>query len=241
MVRVGVSALAVTLACGLLGIPLAQARSVRGPAPISTSPTQVVAIMSGAEAARLVGPIAEIRAGNRADNRRVPSQAQLRAFRAHDHSMPRWYLDRITGDYRGSTSQIIAWAAIKWGLDPNLLRAVAAVESWWEMSTRGDGGHAFGLFQLDARYHCCADLAAGDTAFDADYYGAIIRSYYDGTQSWLNTVSGNGARYGPHELWFSLGFWDSGRWDTPIGRAYVHQVQRDLAEQIWRLPSFDGH
>jgi hypothetical protein len=207
---------------------------------ISSSPTQVVGELSNSAAARRVPKFGEDRSDNDADNQRVPTSGQLANFRAHDSSMPTQYLDRVDGDYRGTTNQIITWAAYKWGLDPQLLRAVAAVESWWHMSTVGDGGYAYGLFQVDVRYHANKTLAANDSAFNADYYGAIIRSYYDGTQTWLNTVSGNGARYRPHDLWDSVGYWAAGRWDTSSGANYVSQVQSDLAQQVWLQPNFDG-
>jgi hypothetical protein len=147
--------------------------------------------------------------------------------------MPAWYLRRIDGNYRGSTDQIIQWAAYKWGLDPQLLRAVAAVESWWHMYTVGDGGHAYGLYQIDVRYHCCQQIAQNDTAFNADYYGGMLRSYYDGTQTWLGTVSGNGSRYAAHDLWNSVGYWASGRWNTSNGWTYVGKVKADLSQQVW--------
>jgi hypothetical protein len=38
---------------------------------------------------------------------------------------------RVTGNYTGTTDQIIQWAAIKWGLPDEILRAVAVDESWW--------------------------------------------------------------------------------------------------------------
>jgi hypothetical protein len=201
---------------------------------ISTSPTQVVAPLPDKRAAGLVRVAVERRPDNAADNARAPSAAQLARFRASDRSLPPKYLKRIDGGYKGTTDEIIQWAAYKWGLDADLLRAVAAVESWWHMSTVGDGGNAFGLFQSDARYHCCAGLAANDTAFNADYYGAIVRSYYDGAQTWLNTVAGNGRRYAAGDLWDSLGYWASGRWDTPVGAGYVAQVRADLAQQVWQ-------
>jgi hypothetical protein len=101
------------------------------------------------------------------------------------------------------------------------------------MSFVGDGGNAFGLYQVDVRYHADQQLAANDTAFNADYYGAILRSYYDGSQTWLNTVSGNGGPYRAHELWNSVGYWASGRWATSTGQSYVNQVQSDLSQQVW--------
>ena len=46
--------------------------------------------------------------------------------------------NRVTGNYTGTTDQIIRWAACKWGIDEDLIRAVAVQESSWNMSTHGD-------------------------------------------------------------------------------------------------------
>jgi Transglycosylase SLT domain len=236
--RLGLLVLAV---CGLVAMPAAAQAGGKAKRPVtSSSPTQVVGTLSDAQAAALVKRSPESRPDNAADNRRVPSGSQIAYFRAHDDSMPASYLEKVDGNYTGSTDQIIQWAAYKWGLDPELLRAVASVESWWHMYTVGDEGNAFGLFQIDARYHCCQDLAEEDSAFNADYYGAIIRSYYDGTQTWLNTVSGNGRRYRAGDLWDSVGYWASGRWDVATGWEYVDKVKADLGAQVWRQPNFVG-
>ena len=106
------------------------------------------------------------------------------------------------------------------------------------MSTNGDNGDSFGLFQIRRPYHCCDFLAANDTAFNADYYGAIIRAYYDGRQTWLNTVSGNGARYRAGDLWGSVGAWFSGRWHDPGAERYIAKVKQYLRERVWRQPDF---
>jgi hypothetical protein len=177
----------------------------------------------------------EPRPDNAAANQHVPSTADLTYFRARS-DMP--YKNQVTGAFTGTTDEIIQWAARKHGLDPNLLRAVAAVESWWHMSTNGDNGDSFGLFQIRRPYHCCDFLAAGDTAFNADYYGAIIRAYYDGRQKWLNTVSGNGAWYRAGDLWGSVGAWFSGRWHDPAAERYVAKVKLYLRERVWRQPDF---
>jgi hypothetical protein len=168
----------------------------------------------------------------------VPTQARLGYFRRHNDALPTRYLDRVDGDFRGSTDEVIQWAAYKWGFEPDLLRAVAGVESWWHMSTLGDDGHAFGLFQVDARYHCCRRLAEDYSAWNADYYGAMLRSYFDGAQTWLDTVSGNGAPYRAGDLWASVGYWAAGRWRTATGRDYVAKVRADLAERVWTQPDF---
>ena len=98
------------------------------------------------------------------------------------------YKARVTGRFRGTTDEIIQWAAAKHGIDTNVMRAVAVIESWWRMSTVGDNGDSFGLYQIRRPFHCCPAYARRSTAFNADYYGAIIRAYYDGKMPWLNTV-----------------------------------------------------
>lgn len=203
--------------------------------PVSTDPLQVVGELSDAQADGLVqgGVVPDRRSDNWSVDHRMPTAAELAYFRTHDNSMPSWYLARITGAHTGTTDEIIQWAAYKWGLDPNLLRAVAAVETWWHQSFVGNDGSAFGLFQLRIPYHCCRPLAQASAAFDADYYGAILRSYYDGAQTWLNTVSGNGARYTAHDLFGSVGYWASGRWRDGAAYVYIAKVKHDLATRPW--------
>jgi len=192
--------------------------------------------LSDAAAARLVRRSRwEPRTDNAAANRRVPSSADLAYFRAHDE-MP--YRDQVTGAYTGTTDEILQWAAYKHGLDPNLLRAVAAAESWWHMSTVGGEGSSFGLFQIRRPYHCCEFLAAGYTAFNADYYAAILRAYYDGHETWLNGVTGNGAPYRPGDLWGSVGAWFSGRWHDPAAEGYIAKVKLYLRLRVWQQPGF---
>ena len=124
----------------------------------------------------------EPRPANREALRRTPTTAQLRAFRAQSE-MP--YARYVTGRFTGTTDEVIQWAARKWGFKPDLLRAVATVESWWRMSTVGDNGDSFGLFQVRRPFHCTEPVCEqfrGDAALNADYYGGILRSYYDGRQ-----------------------------------------------------------
>jgi hypothetical protein len=195
--------------------------------------------LTDAQAARLVRRSPwEPRSDNGATRDRMPSRTQLRTFRAQSQ-MP--YARWVTGHFTGTTDEIIQWAAIKWGLSPDLLRAVAATESWWKMSTNGDSGDSFGLFQVRRPYHCRGSVCswfAHDAALNADYYGAILRSYYDGAESWLNTVSGNGAAYRAGDLWGSVGAWDSGRWRDPRALHYISKVQAYLRARVWRTPDF---
>lgn len=182
----------------------------------------------------------EPRPRNRAANRTVPTRKQIRYFRQNS-DMP--YARFVNGRFRGGTDDIIEWAARKWGLPPNLLRAVAVHETWWDNNFVGDDGDSFGIFQVRRPYHCCLPFMRDSTAFNADYYGGIIRSYYDGKQDWLNNPDvavDNARRYRPGDLWGSVGAWYSGRWHTVGNREYVRAVKRHMRERTWRThPYFD--
>ena len=39
-----------------------------------------------------------------------------------------WLLQRVTGHYTGRTDEIFQWAACKWGISDNVLRAIAVRE-----------------------------------------------------------------------------------------------------------------
>jgi hypothetical protein len=175
----------------------------------------------------------EPRADNYPANHTIPTPAQLRAFHAQRLTP---YAQQVTGDYTGTTDEIIQWAADKWGFNPQLFRAVAAVESWWHMSVVGNNGTSFGLFQVREPYHCQGQscyLMSHDTALNADYYGAMLRSYYSGQETWLNTVSGNGSPYRSHDLWGSVGFWSAGHWHVSAGDVYVANVKAYLSQRVW--------
>jgi hypothetical protein len=50
---------------------------------------------------------------------------------SYDPRWNSWLLPRVDGQFTGTTDEIIQWAACKWGLPDNVLRAVANQESTW--------------------------------------------------------------------------------------------------------------
>jgi hypothetical protein len=176
----------------------------------------------------------EPRPGNRRPNRRVPTRAEIRSFHRRSDMT---YQRRVSGRYRGTTDEILQWVAHKHGIDENLVRAVAVKESWWRMSTVGDNGDSFGIMQMRRPYHCCLPLSRLATAFNADYWGAIIRSYFDGRETWLNDEE-RGRAYRAGDIWGSVGAWFAGRWHTPGAKAYVRDVRRIMRERTWRKRFF---
>lgn len=191
-------------------------------------------LSSRAAAKRVTRTKWEPRRQNRKANRTVPTRKQIKQFRRKS-DMP--YARYVNGRFRGTTDDILEWAARKWGLPENLLRAVAVHETWWVQSFVGDNGDSFGIFQMRRPYHCCLPIMRKSTAFNADYYGGIIRSYYDGKQDWLNhdcCRADNGKRYRPGDLWGSVGAWSSGRWYLSTNEIYVDTVKMHLRERTWR-------
>ncbi len=209
------------------------------PGPLVTRPHATRPLPDADAARRVARSPFEPRPANRPATHRIPGPAALRRWQATSQ-MP--YARFVTGRFTGTTDEVIQWAALKWGLAPDLLRAVAVGESYWRMSTVGDGGDSFGLFQVRRPFHCTEPACAmfrRDAALGADYYGAILRAYYDGRETWLNTVAaGNGKPYRRGDIWASVGAWYSGRWWDAPARGYVTQVRRFLAQRTWRAPGF---
>ena len=221
-----IAILVVVLALMAIGAAPASAASL---ASVSVKEPGTDPLADTAAASRVNDTGREPRPGNAEANQRRPSVAQLADFRRRSEMV---YRNHVTGRFRGTTDEILQWAARKWGFDPDLFRAVAAVESYWKMSAVGDGGLSFGIFQMKRTYHCCVPLSSKYTAFNADYYGAILRAYYDGRQTWLNDVE-RGERYRAGDIWGSVGSWYAGRWRTDAALDYIRRVQRTLRDEPW--------
>jgi hypothetical protein len=213
----------------MLSLPAVAMAATPQPRPVGSLP-----LSDRAAAERVDRSRWEPRPANRAENRRMPTRGELRYFRRHS-DMP--YKRRVTGHFRGTTDEIIQWAAHKHGIPTDVARAVAVQESWWRMSAVGDDGDSFGLMQVRRPYHCCPFLARGSTAFNVDYWAAIIRSYYDGRATWLNTVE-RGERYRAGDLWGSVGVWVSGRWRTEQSLEYIRAVRGHRRGRTWRQGFF---
>lgn len=82
-----------------------------------------------------------------------------------------WLLPRVDGRFTGTTDEILQWAACKWGLPDNLIRADAAVESTWFQylhfpSDAGAGGSCYWK-------RGCGDAFPSPTASTTTYCNAI--------------------------------------------------------------------
>jgi hypothetical protein len=135
------------------------------------------------------------------------------------------YRGRVTGNFVGTTDEIIQWASCKWGFDPEIRRAVAWNESSWRMSMVGDNGTSFGLYQVKATEWGGHPNSVNSTAFNADYYMGLQRACYDGVMWFGPALRGN--------LDACIGVWFSGDANEGTWRRYVDHVHQTLAEKPW--------
>ena len=202
------------------------------------------ALPSGAECAGRVRPAPEIRPGNAGPNSTRGSAPDTRSD---------WVgFQRVDGDFVGTTDEIIQWAACKWGIDEDIVRAQVVKESFWHQAAVGDNGESFGLGQVRRPYHGSAfvdENAARSSAYNLDYTYAVWRACYEGVYTWLNDVE-RGRNYAAGDEWGCLGVWFSGRWYTPDAVAYIEGgntgeygsigVRQHLTARTWETPEFIG-
>ena len=221
--------------------------------------------LSDRAAASRVRHVQENRPANTQYNRYYVTNADLRTFRTtkdsrhHQtsvHENP-WnaYVTGRSFLRRPSTDDLIQWAAFKWGIPVDLLRAQTAFESGWLMNNPGDltkvrraryrrYSPAFrrpgllvwqsaGITQIkwlpDGSVNVGTEpLRRKSTAFDLDYMGATIRYYYDGKCNWC------GKGYHARQGWLSIGAWNRPKpWGNARQWWYVGRVKHDLATRAW--------
>ncbi len=181
------------------------------------------ALPSEAECAARVRPAGEIR----------PANAGYNSTKGQQKNMGDPWFDRVTGNFTGTTDEIIQWASCKWGFDEDLIRAQTAKESWWFQSNVGDNGESFGLMQMREPYWGWAfPHSATSSAYNMDAALSARRKCFEGAETWL------GGSYGPGDLWGCMGLWFSGRWHDAPAEEYIGLLQGYLNQRIWETPEF---
>jgi len=108
-------------------------------------------------ASRVLRKSWEPRPDNARFNRTVPTPDQLKQIQLPRYidARGRAVLRAVTGDFTGTTDQILQWGAYKWGFDPDLVRANAFNETYWRQNLIGDIGNgvSLGILQIKSRYH----------------------------------------------------------------------------------------
>lgn len=207
----------------------------------------------------------EPRPENRDANMRVPTNEQIARLGPWGDALG---LDpkadtlrrQITGNFTGTTDEILQWVACKWGIDPDIVRAEAVVESWWHQSQRGDyttnqqycppgtwtgSGcyQSYGILQIKWYYFQDAwPMARDNTAFSAEYVYGMLRACYEGWTTYLNdgTPMPGYPAYHAGDIWGCLGRWYSGWWYTQDAVNYIAEVKSEMANKTWLSANFAG-
>lgn len=206
------------------------------------------ALPSGADCAgrARAGTGWEPRPENDAFNHSVPPEGySVPAWPAPGYApeLNRRIIPRIDGRFTGTTDEILVWGACKWGLDTDIVRAMAIVESDWEQDIAEDLSRnprecvdedsipcptSFGIMQVKHLFRPGSyPYSARHTAFNVDYALGVVRACHEGWVTYLE----NG--YRPGDIWGCLGWHYSGEWLDRGGLSYIGRVQRSLASKPW--------
>ncbi len=189
----------------------------------------------------------------RPDNAPYNNTTAPAGFFQADHSSGHvWatYSARITGNFTGTTDEILQWVSCKWGFDEDLNRAIAIVESWWNQSSVGDtwhhGNESYGLMGVRRSTWPGWPWTRDSTATNVDVANAVRRTCLDGGFGWLGNGYGAGDLWGCVEYWFTGGWWPE--WDCPrlweFGRGdprscnYTDKVATHMWSRTWTEPHF---
>ncbi len=269
--RVAAAAIVVTVLGACAGPVPRQAASAGQPPPpggyFTLLPVGSYASLPGdaTAAARVHRSRWEPRPGNNRYNHTVPPRLALRPTDVADHAYdPRWntyILGRITGGFTGTTDEIFQWAAAKWGLPDNLIRAIAYTESEWHQANSGDvtddsadcpPGYqppcpvTFGIVGTKSTsWPGIFPWNRDSTAAAVDVLGGWLRGCYEGWVWWLRE-HGNRSRgvYHAGDIWGCVGAWYSGNWhdgsasQPGTGEYYIYRVRHWYEVRPWLRPGF---
>lgn len=152
----------------------------------------------------------EPRPDNWVPNHAMPIERKIReSFAARSQwTHSRWdsrLLPRVTGHHVGTTDEIIQWAACKWGISDNLLRAIAVRESNWyqyEVYPNGTCVVTFGCADLlrtpdRAARRYCAGISQAGRDYKRDFGPGRCPKTFSivGVESWQDPSWGRSPEY----------------------------------------------
>ena len=139
-----------------------------------------------------------------------------------------WLLKRVDGRFTGTTDEILQWAACKWGLPDNLIRADAVEESTWFAYLHFPGDASYGGGGGGSCYwdRACGDPFSSATAASSVYcngiakQGLLASEIHDYQKDPLTSVGGYPWTPGPGlcpKTFSILGemSWDDPAWQAP--------------------------
>jgi Big-like domain-containing protein len=95
----------------------------------------------------------------------------------YDSRWDSWLLARVDGQFTGTTDEIFQWAACKWGLPDDLLRAIAVRESTWYQYETYPSGRC-------VTHYSCGDFFSSVTTSSKVYCDGLAKYGYDYQQDY---------------------------------------------------------
>jgi len=225
---------------------------------------------SAAQCAALVSSDSfEPRPDNYSANHTVPPPSEVARFHAHPIKgtfAPLSAFTRIDGQFTGTTDQILRWSACKWGIDEDVVRAEAVVESHWHQDDLGDQTtdrslcpagtgfkgawdgntcwQSYGILQVKFSNWGGWPWTKDSTAFNSDCRWGYQRACMNGEIHYLGDTPPppgypqypNGT---PDEmLWGCMGDFYSGNWFDTGAVKYIAEVKKELATRAWARAGF---
>ena len=142
----------------------------------------------------------------------------------------------VDGRFKGTTDEIIQWAAKKWGFQPDLFRAVARNESYWDMNMLGDRATRSGSSRFAGRT-TAACPSCGLDRVQRRLLRRHLRAYFDGEQDWLNNpdvaVNEHPGPLSPATSGAASAPGSPATGTSRRTRQYVRDVQRWMDERPW--------
>ncbi|HEX3564079.1 MAG TPA: hypothetical protein VHU17_01795, partial [Acidimicrobiales bacterium] len=254
-----------TVLAAALASPAAEADPARTGSATTASATHFSTLLPGSSlpsdqtCAGSVRPVNEQRIDNVVMNDTVPPPGTIHLApldRENGYDNRAQTLEaRVTGNFTGTTDEIIQWAACKWGFDENVVRAIAMTESDWHQDTLGDYTtnaascppglvvpcpQSFGIHQVTWTSDPVGTWpwSQTSTAFNLDASLMVHRLCYEGYMQWLTDIGYTSYKAG--DLWGCVGQWYSGTWHDSAAQSYIATVKNYVATAPWTQASFSN-
>jgi autotransporter family porin len=224
---------------------------------------------TGATCARLVRSMPEQEPSNVTYNARATTPAEVAKLDPWD--MANEIFDpaaltlqaRLTGDFTGTTDELLQWVACKWGFDEDYLRAEAYQQSTWRQRAHGDWldtpdpdcppnadtqtmngtpqcAQTYGMLQVMWKYHKSAwPMFRDSTPFHLDFVYGLRRVCFEGWDTGqASRAPVAGKPYMKNDYMGCLGAHFSGQWYDDEANAYISRVLGQLQGRAWEQLGF---
>jgi len=254
LIIAGVAVVLVLAVAGVVASTASRNTGLRSPVPVDgyfeTLPVGAKLPTDAECAARVHRSPWEPRRGNTKANNTKPTEPVVLADdAAYNDEFQAKYKPRVSGDFTGTTDEILQWGACKWGLSDNMVRAMAVNESKWHQNTEADSephtnGNcapgdprnpcptSFGILQIKWYFHPTKSAEGSSypmsrtmTAFNVDYTLSEMRGCYDGLSFVGEKAKG--------DLFGCMGVWYAGQWRNSDAEAYIALLHKNLDKKPW--------